>query len=110
VLVLFAILYNVSIGHQDHAVGGAQVQCVNAEPVSPSSNLGQRYIMLFVLLLSWWIGGMRCALYLNGMVCYFVSFWASVRPKQCIDLIRDVFDAMWSLVSAEIEVSETTIS
>jgi len=43
--VLFVVLYNVQTGHQDHAVGGSQVECVNAELVSPSSNLGQRYTM-----------------------------------------------------------------
>jgi len=35
--VLFVVLYSVQTGHQDHAVGGSQVNwCVNAELVSPS--------------------------------------------------------------------------
>jgi len=48
--VLFIVLYNVQTGHQDHAVGGSQVWCVNAETVSPSSNLGQRYTVLFCVV------------------------------------------------------------
>jgi len=48
---LFAVLYNVQItGHQEYAVGGSQVWCVNAEFVSPSSNLGQRYTVLFCVV------------------------------------------------------------
>jgi len=46
----FVVLYNVQTGHQDHAVGGSQVWCVNAELVSPSSNLGQRYTVLFCVV------------------------------------------------------------
>jgi len=49
--VVFVVLYNVQTGHQDHAVGGSQVWCVNAELVSPSSNLGQRYAVLFCVVL-----------------------------------------------------------
>jgi len=61
--VLFAVLYNVQItGHQDYAVGGSQVWCVNAELVSPSSNLGQRYTVLFcvVLLYYFTLFSFRC--------------------------------------------------
>jgi len=49
--VLFVSLYNVQTGHQDHAVGGSQVWYVNAELVSPSSNLGQRYTVLLRVVL-----------------------------------------------------------
>jgi len=50
-VVLFVVMYNVQTGHQDHAVGGSQVWCINAELVSPSSNLGQRYTVLFYVVL-----------------------------------------------------------
>jgi len=49
--MLFVVLYSVQTGHQDHAVGGSQVWCVNAELVSPSSNLGQRYTMFLYSVL-----------------------------------------------------------
>jgi len=50
-VVLSVELYYVQTGHQYHAVGGSQVWCVNAELVSPSSNLGQRYTVLFCVVL-----------------------------------------------------------
>jgi len=65
--VLFVVLYNVQTGHQDRAVGGSQVECVNAELVSPSSNLGQRYTMLYRY-------GSRFVLLSNVTSFYVASF------------------------------------
>ena len=67
--VLFVVLYIVQTGHQDHAVGGSQVWCVNAELVSPSSNLGQRYTVLFCVVVR---------------LYYFILF--SLRPLCLVEL------------------------
>jgi len=78
--VLFVSLYNVQTGHQDHAVGGSQVWYVNAELVSPSSNLGQRYTVLLRVVLLYY-----CILILFFFVyCYCTFGYNSLVFADCV--------------------------
>jgi len=74
-VVLFVVLYSVHTGHQDHAVGGSQVWCVNAGLVSPSSNLGQRYTVLFCVVVLYYfiLFSFRSLCIVNIRLCCFLS-------------------------------------